>query len=163
MILQSAFVLKRSAIGDWLDGRRAELLGVLRHQSLPPGELHGIGASNAPNRLTREVPLQHVEADVPAGGAHEMKRRSILWRASLLFPAASDFPPRRDLSWLQPILESRGDHRFYRIIGHSRLIRDPVHFLIGCVLPVCSLTRTKSTILTGSHVRPPSLDQDSSK
>src|SRR5215472_18414887 len=44
-----------------------------------------------------------------------------------------------------------------------RLIRGPIHSPVGCALPVLSLTRAKSTILTSSHVRPPSLDHDSSK
>jgi hypothetical protein len=43
-----------------------------------------------------------------------------------------------------------------------RLVRAPVHFPVGCALPVSSLTRAKSTILASSHVRPPSLDHDSS-
>src|SRR5439155_4447044 len=45
-----------------------ELLGVLGVQSLP-AELHGLGADDASNRLTREQPLKDVEADVPARGA----------------------------------------------------------------------------------------------
>src|SRR6202790_2946761 len=43
-----------------------ELLGVLRVQPLPAAELHGLGADDASNRLTREEPLKDVEADVPA-------------------------------------------------------------------------------------------------
>src|SRR5580698_360845 len=46
-----------------------ELLGVLRLQPLP-AELHGLGADDASNRLTREEPLQDVEADVPPGRTH---------------------------------------------------------------------------------------------
>src|SRR6516164_109579 len=46
-----------------------ELLGVLGVQSLPAAELHGLGADDASNRLTREEPLKDVEADVPARGA----------------------------------------------------------------------------------------------
>ena len=49
------------------------------------------------------------------------------------------------------------------ILVDPRLLRTPVHFPVGCALPVSSLTRAKSTILTDSHVRPPSLDHDSSK
>ena len=48
------------------------------------------------------------------------------------------------------------------ILVDPRLVRAPVHFPVGCALPVSSLTRTKSTILASSHVRPPSLDHDSS-
>ena len=48
----------------------AELLCVLGVQSLPAAELHGLGADDASNGLTGEKPLQHVEADVPARGAH---------------------------------------------------------------------------------------------
>src|SRR6202049_1779618 len=47
----------------------AELLCVLGVQSLPAAELHGLGADDASNRLTREAPLKEVEADVPARGA----------------------------------------------------------------------------------------------
>src|SRR6202158_2565262 len=46
-----------------------ELLGVLGVQPLPAAELHGLGADDASNRLTREEPLKDVEADVPARGA----------------------------------------------------------------------------------------------
>src|SRR5207244_10415127 len=46
-----------------------ELLGVLGVQSLPAVELHGFGADDASHRLTREEPLEDVEADVPARGA----------------------------------------------------------------------------------------------
>src|SRR5262249_60994108 len=48
----------------------AELLCVLGVQSLPAVELHGLGADDASNGLAGEKPLQHVEADVPAGRAH---------------------------------------------------------------------------------------------
>src|SRR5207244_532109 len=48
----------------------AELLCVLGVQSLPAAELHGLGADDAPNGLSGEKPLQHIEADVPAGSAH---------------------------------------------------------------------------------------------
>src|SRR5207245_5862932 len=51
-------------------GLDAELLGVLGVQSLPAVELHGLGADDASNGPTSEKPLQHVEADVPARGAH---------------------------------------------------------------------------------------------
>src|SRR5690349_12677608 len=47
----------------------AELLGVLGFQSLPTVELHHAGADHASDRLTREEPVQNVEAEVPAGGA----------------------------------------------------------------------------------------------
>ena len=47
----------------------AETLCVLGVQSLPAAELHGLGADDASNRLTREEPLKDVEADVPARGA----------------------------------------------------------------------------------------------
>src|SRR6266852_3104863 len=47
-----------------------ELLGVLGVQSLPAAELHGLGADDAPNGLTGEKPIQHIEADVPARSAH---------------------------------------------------------------------------------------------
>src|SRR3954468_19566123 len=46
-----------------------QLLCVLGGQSLPAAELHGITAGDASDRLTREQPIQHIEADVPARGA----------------------------------------------------------------------------------------------
>src|SRR5436309_640415 len=48
----------------------AELLGVLGVQSLPAAELHGVRADHASNRCTGQGPIEHVEADVPSGGAH---------------------------------------------------------------------------------------------
>src|SRR5689334_24044477 len=50
-------------------GLNAELFRVLRVQTLPAAELHGLGADDASNRLTREEPLEDVEADMPARGA----------------------------------------------------------------------------------------------
>src|SRR5713226_8302415 len=47
-----------------------ELPGVLRVQSLPAAELHGLGADDSSNGLTGEKPIQHIEADVPARSAH---------------------------------------------------------------------------------------------
>src|ERR1700687_1640634 len=47
-----------------------ELLGVLGVQPLPAAELHGLGADDASNRLTREEPLKDVEANVPPGCTH---------------------------------------------------------------------------------------------
>ncbi len=38
-----------------------ELLGVLRVQPLPAAKLHGLGADDASNRLTREEPVKDVE------------------------------------------------------------------------------------------------------
>ena len=46
-----------------------ELLCVLGVQLLPAVELHRSGADDAPNGLTGEKAIQHIEADVPAGGA----------------------------------------------------------------------------------------------
>ena len=48
------------------------------------------------------------------------------------------------------------------ILVDPRLLGAPVHFPVGRALPASSLARAKSTILTSSHVRPPSLDHDSS-
>src|SRR5579863_2426300 len=47
----------------------AELPGVLSGQSLPAAEVHGIAAGHSSNGLTSEKAIQHVETDVPAGGA----------------------------------------------------------------------------------------------
>jgi hypothetical protein len=47
----------------------AELLCVFRVQSLPI-ELHGLGADDASNRLTRNETIQNIEADVPPGSTH---------------------------------------------------------------------------------------------
>src|SRR5262245_58173739 len=48
----------------------AELLRILGVQSLEAADLHGIGPDDPSEGLTGEVAIQHVEADVPAGGAH---------------------------------------------------------------------------------------------
>src|SRR5262249_22185166 len=65
----SSHASTRRAVGRPTGGLNAELLCVLRVQSLPAAELHGLGADDASNRLTREEPLKDVEADVPARGA----------------------------------------------------------------------------------------------
>src|SRR5208282_4269936 len=51
-------------------GLDAELLRVLGVQALPALEAHGLRADHASDGLTREQPIHHVEADVPAGRAH---------------------------------------------------------------------------------------------
>src|SRR5262249_7726796 len=56
------------AAGRPTGGLDAELLCVLGVQSLPAAELHCFAADDAANRLTREEPLEDVEADVPARG-----------------------------------------------------------------------------------------------
>src|SRR5262245_5524975 len=48
----------------------AELLGVLRVQSLPAAELHGLEADDAAYGRSAEQVIQHVQADVPSGRAH---------------------------------------------------------------------------------------------
>src|ERR1700752_3173363 len=60
--------------GSRFHGRRTgsletELLGVLGGQSLPAGKFPGVGSYDAADRVTREMPPEHVEADVPARGA----------------------------------------------------------------------------------------------
>src|SRR5262245_29394371 len=51
-------------------GLNAELLCVLGVQSLPAVELHGFGADDASNGLTRQKPIQHIETNVPPGSTH---------------------------------------------------------------------------------------------
>src|ERR1700730_15487365 len=65
----SSYASTLRGIGRPTGGLNAELLCVLGVQSLPAAELHGLGAHDASNRLTREEPLKDVEADVPARGA----------------------------------------------------------------------------------------------
>ena len=56
-------------VGRPTGGLDAELLCILGVQSLPAAELHGLGADDASDRLTREEPVKDVEANVPARGA----------------------------------------------------------------------------------------------
>src|SRR4029077_12913400 len=57
-------------VGAWFDRFNAELLCVLGVQSLPAAVLHGVGADEASNGLTREKAVEHIEADVPPGSTH---------------------------------------------------------------------------------------------
>src|SRR5438874_11837326 len=50
-------------------GLNSELLCVLRVQSLPAAELHGIGADDAADGSSAEKPIQNIESNVPARGA----------------------------------------------------------------------------------------------
>jgi hypothetical protein len=43
-----------------------ELLGVLGRQSLPAGELHGVGTDDAADRIPGQEPIKDIEGDVPA-------------------------------------------------------------------------------------------------
>jgi hypothetical protein len=45
-----------------------ELLGVLGVQALPAAELDRIRADDAPERRASDEVIEHVQADVPAGG-----------------------------------------------------------------------------------------------
>jgi len=55
----------------WPAGRfNTELLGVLRVQPLPAGELHGLGADHACNGLTGQKLIQNIESNVPSGSTH---------------------------------------------------------------------------------------------
>ena len=47
-----------------------ELLGVLRGQPLPAGELHRLATSHAADRSSAEKMIQNIESDVPPGGTH---------------------------------------------------------------------------------------------
>src|SRR5262249_5127931 len=60
-----------SAIGGVRPAGRlgAELLRVLRGQSLPAAKLERVPGDDAADGLARKKPIEHVEADVPAGGA----------------------------------------------------------------------------------------------
>ena|SRR5690242_8625736 len=48
----------------------SELLRILGIQALPAAELHSVGAYDAPNGLTGEKLIQHIEADVPPSSTH---------------------------------------------------------------------------------------------
>src|SRR5438067_13855455 len=48
----------------------AELLCLLRAQSLPVVELHRVGTNHAAERGAAEQVVQHIEANVPPGSTH---------------------------------------------------------------------------------------------
>src|SRR5437879_268849 len=63
--------LPSSARSDQVQlGSDAELLCVLRVQSLPAAELHRVGTDDAADGRSAEKVIQNVEADVPPGGTH---------------------------------------------------------------------------------------------
>jgi hypothetical protein len=47
-----------------------ELLGVLRVQPLPTGELRGVTTSDAADGSSAEKAIQNIERNVPSGSAH---------------------------------------------------------------------------------------------
>src|SRR4051812_24649203 len=51
-------------------GLDAELLCVLRVQSLPAAEPHRVGTDRASDRGSAEKAIEHIEADVPPGSTH---------------------------------------------------------------------------------------------
>src|SRR6266571_823140 len=51
-------------------GLNAELLGVLRVQSLPAAELHRVGTNHAAERGSAEQVIQHIKAQVPPRSTH---------------------------------------------------------------------------------------------
>src|SRR6184192_1685075 len=48
----------------------AELLCILRAQSLPVAELHRVGTNHAAEGGSAQHVVQHIEANVPSGGTH---------------------------------------------------------------------------------------------
>src|SRR6266849_2575744 len=84
-----------------------ELLGVLRVQPLP-AELHGLGADDASNRLTREEPLKDVEANVPPGRTHcdEAVADVVPQRQARAATKGFEFPP--DIVATPVVLKSLG-------------------------------------------------------
>src|SRR5262249_54714862 len=90
-----------------------ELAGVLRGQSLPALELHGFGAGDASDRLTREQPPQDVEADVPARGAprDETAIDAVPQRQARAAAKGFEFPP--DIAVLKHLGSVGSRHRCY--------------------------------------------------
>src|SRR5438132_6396358 len=90
-----------------------ELLCVLGGQSLPAAELHGLGADDASNRLTREEPLKDVEADVPARGAprDEASIDVVPQRQARAATKGFKFPP--DIAVLKHLGSVGSRHRCY--------------------------------------------------
>src|SRR5204863_8913512 len=64
---ESAGSTRSSSLGPPLE---TELLLVLGVQALPAVELHGLGADDAADGMAGDQPVQRVQADVPARGAH---------------------------------------------------------------------------------------------
>src|SRR3954462_14148856 len=69
LLLRFNYVSRLAGSGRPTGALHAELLSIFGGQSLPALELHGVARHDASDRLTREQPIQHVEADVPARGA----------------------------------------------------------------------------------------------
>src|SRR2546421_10025887 len=77
-----AILCEISCDADWLGlaldffmvsssrGLNAELLCVLRAQSLPVAELHRVGTNHAAEGRSAEQVIQHIEANVPPGSTH---------------------------------------------------------------------------------------------
>src|SRR3989441_6998857 len=52
------------------EGLNTELRCVLRVQSLPAAELHGVGADDAADGSSAEKVIQNIETNVPPGSTH---------------------------------------------------------------------------------------------
>src|SRR5512143_2066851 len=78
-----------------------KLPGVLGVQSLPAVELQRLGADDAPQGLTGEQPIEHIEADVPPGSTHRdeaaidagPQRQACAAPNSFQLPADREAPP----------------------------------------------------------------------
>jgi hypothetical protein len=101
-------------------GLNAELLCVLGVQSLPAAELHGLGADDASNRLTREAALKDVEADVPARGAprDEAAIDVVPQRQARAATKGFEFPPR--IVVLKHLWSVGSRHSCFQRRGRSR-------------------------------------------
>src|SRR2546430_14546678 len=77
-------------------GLNAELLCILRAQSLPVAELHRVGTNHAAQRGSAKQVVQHIEANVPPGSTHRDVTAGDFWshRPAPAPPPSCQPPPR---------------------------------------------------------------------
>src|SRR5437870_2382928 len=124
--------LPSSARSDQVQlGSDAELLCVLRVQSLPAAELHRVGTDDAADGRSAEKVIQNVEADVPPGGTHRDEAAIDVGPQGQARAAAKglEFPPHVEATPF--VLEHRGSvgsrHRCFGNVRRWGSYRGELH------------------------------------
>src|ERR1043166_2753600 len=133
----AGFIHFHSSTTSWSASRglNAELLCVLRVQSLPASELHRLGANDAAERGSAEQMIENIEADVPPGCTHRDEAAIDVGPQRQARAATNGFEPPPHIEATPFVLEQLGS------VG-SR------HCCFGNVRPGCS---DRGELHPGSH------------
>src|SRR2546421_12635573 len=116
-----------SGLGSRLN---AELLGVLRVQSLP-AELHGLATNDAAEGSSAEQVIENIEANVPPGSTHRDEAAIDVGPQRQPRAATNGFELPPHIEATPVVLEHRGSvgsrHRYFGYVRRGRSDRGELH------------------------------------